>query len=126
MKLEWIHLYFSIMDKKEKELFSLSVYDIVRMIPEGRATSYGAIAKAVGYPKLSRMVGKIMSECNSKETLIPAHRVVNNQGVLSAKNAFGSQGEMQRLLENEGVTVINDRIRNWSTVFWDPLDEVHL
>lgn len=114
------------MDKKEKELFSLSVCDIVRMIPEGQATSYGAIAKAVGYPKFSRMVGKIMSECNLKETLIPAHRVVNSQGVLSAKDAFGSPGEMQRLLENEGVTVINDRIRNWSTVFWDPLDEVHL
>lgn len=98
------------------------VYDIVRYIPRGRATSYGAIAKAAGYPNMSRMVGKIMAGCSEKN--IPAHRVVNSQGVLSGKDAFGSAGEMQKLLEAEGIIVKNDRIVNWKTVFWNPLKEI--
>lgn len=105
----------------EKESFRQAVYDIVRCIPVGRATSYGAIAKAVGYSNLSRMVGRVMSLCDSESTGIPAHRVVNNQGVLSAKSAFGEGNQMQQLLEAEGITVVNDRIRNWKTVFWDPM-----
>jgi methylated-DNA-protein-cysteine methyltransferase-like protein len=112
--------------KVEKESFKQAIYEIVKTIPKGRATSYGAIAKAVGYPHLSRMVGKVMGECDSRNSGIPAHRVVNSQGILSAKDAFGTSGEMQQLLESEGVTVVNDRIRNWKTVFWDPLKEICL
>ena len=101
-----------------------AVYDIVTLIPYGRATSYGAIAKAVGYPNWSRKVGKIMSECNSFETGIPAHRVVNSQGILTAGEAFGPNGEMKKLLEGEGISVVNNRIKNWKQVFWDPILEL--
>lgn len=101
-----------------------AVYEIVQMIPRGRATTYGAIARAVGYPLHSRMVGRIMSACESKKNGIPAHRVVNSRGELSGKEAFGHSGEMQRLLESEGISVENGRIANWRHVFWDPLREI--
>lgn len=114
------------MSKLDKKDFAEGVYAIVRCIPYGRATSYGAVARAMGYPNLSRMVGRVMSECSSELSGIPAHRVVNSQGVLSAMDAFGSAGEMQKLLEAEGVTVNNGRISNWRTVFWDPMKEIQL
>lgn len=114
------------MDSKEREILKKAVYQIVKIIPCGRATSYGAIAKAAGYPHLSRLVGKIMSEDNTGDSPIPAHRVANSQGILSGKEAFGSKGEMQKLLESEGITVTGNRIKNWKKVFWDPLDEIQL
>jgi methylated-DNA-protein-cysteine methyltransferase-like protein len=107
----------------EKESLKQSIYEIVCLIPCGRATSYSAIAKAVGYPNFSRLVGKIMSQCPS-DANIPAHRVVNSQGYLSAKDAFGAPGQMQKRLELEGIVVVNDRIRNWKHVFWNPLTEI--
>lgn len=110
------------MDADEKNALRDAVYDIVRLVPAGRATSYGAVARAAGYPALSRMVGRIMA--GASETGVPAHRVVNNQGVLSGRAAFGEPGRMQRLLEAEGVAVENNRIRNWRRVFWNPLDEI--
>ena len=109
-----------------KEAFILAVYDVVKTIPYGRATSYGAIAKAIGYPNMSRMVGRVMSECNSAETNIPAHRVVNSQGILSGKEAFGNAGEMQQMLELEGITIINNKIQKWKSVFWNPIEEIKL
>lgn len=108
----------------DKEQLRLAVYEIVKLIPPGRATSYGAIAKATGFPNLSRMVGRIMSQCNSDVNHIPAHRVVNSSGILSAKEAFGTSGEMQQLLESEGIIVVNDKIQNWKKVFWNPLKEL--
>ena len=114
---------FETMDKSEIKALTLAVYDIVKMIPYGRATSYGAIAKAIGYPNMSRLVGRIMSECNSQITGLPAHRVVNSQGILSGRKAFG-EDTMQNLLQSEGVNIINNRIQNWKTIFWDPLKEV--
>lgn len=99
-----------------------AVYEIVSRIPFGRATSYGLIAKAIGYPEHSRLVGKIMSDSSSGD--IPAHRVVNSQGILSAKSAFGYGNEMQSLLESEGIVVENDRIKNWRKVCWNPLKEL--
>lgn len=114
------------MDNIDKVAFIRAVHDVVLTIPRGRATSYGAIAKAIGYPNLSRMVGKVMSKCDSATSGIPAHRVVNSQGVLSAKEAFGNSGEMKRLLEAEGITVVNDRIRNWKSVFWNPMEEIRI
>ncbi|MDR2979150.1 MAG: MGMT family protein [Bacteroidales bacterium] len=107
----------------DKEDFITSVYEIVRLIPYGRVTSYGAIAKAVGYSSLSRMVGAVMGQCNAS---IPAHRVVNSQGKLSGKRAFGHSEEMQKLLEMEGIIVKNDMIKNWKLVFWDPQVEIEL
>lgn len=110
---------------QEKEGFVDAVYSIVKIIPRGRATSYGAIAKAIGYPNMSRLVGYVMSKCDSTRSGIPAHRVVNSQGVLSAKAAF-PDGEMQRLLQEEGIVVENDKIKNWKSIFWNPLHEINL
>jgi len=107
-----------------KEQLQQTIYEIVQLIPPGRATSYGAIAKAIGFPNLSRMVGRIMSQCDSDVNHIPAYRVVNSSGILSAKEAFGTSREMQQLLESEGIVVINDRIQNWKHVFWNPLKEL--
>lgn len=103
-----------------------AVYEIVRMIPRGRATSYGAIAKAIGYPNQSRLVGRIMSQAANESEAVPAHRVVNSQGILSAKAAFGPANQMHQLLEAEGITIINDKIQHWEKVFWNPLDEILL
>lgn len=114
------------MNSHEKETLRQAIYETVKLIPYGRATSYGAIAKACGYANLSRMVGRIMGECNSAETGIPAHRVVNSQGILSGKDAFGSSEQMQQLLEKEGITIVNNRIKNWKKVFWNPIDEIKL
>lgn len=110
--------------KSEKDIITKAIYDIVKSIPDGRATSYGAIAKAIGYPNMSRLVGRIMSECNSSETKIPAHRVVNSQGELTGSWAFGESDEMRQLLESEGITIRNNKIRNWKTIFWSPIDEI--
>lgn len=109
-----------------KERLAEAVYEIVRRIPEGRATSYGAIARAIGYPDSSRLIGKIMGECDSGTTGIPAHRVVNSQGMLSGKDAFETPTKMQEWLEAEGVVVCNGRIRHWERVFWDPMKEITL
>jgi len=108
----------------DKEDFRNAVHEIVRLIPKGRATSYGAIAKAVGYPNMSRMVGAVMSSSNSMEKEIPAHRVVNSQGYLSGSFSFETPTLMQELLESEGVVVRNNKICNWKKVFWNPLDEI--
>ena len=112
--------------KDSKDDFVQAIHQVVKTIPRGRATSYGAIAKAIGYSNMSRMVGRVMSRCNSSANDIPAHRVVNSQGELSGCAAFGSGNEMQQLLEQEGVVVCNNRIRNWKTVFWNPLNEISL
>ena len=114
------------MTEKEKKEFTEAVHEIVRMIPYGRATSYSALAKASGYPNMSRMVGRIMSNSDSVNNDIPACRVVNCQGVLSGKKAFGNSDEMEQLLEKEGVIIKNDRIQNWKQVFWNPMDEIKL
>ena len=114
------------MDNNELETIRLAVYDVVRTIPYGRATSYGAIAKAIGFSNYSRLVGHIMARCNSDENNIPAHRVVNSQGVLSGKDAFGLDNEMKKLLEAEGIAVVNDRIKDWRKVFWNPLEEINI
>ncbi|MDH6310862.1 methylated-DNA-protein-cysteine methyltransferase-like protein [Dysgonomonas sp. PFB1-18] len=108
----------------DKDAFRKAIYDIVKYIPAGRATSYGAIAKAAGYPNLSRMVGAMMGGCTEKG--VPAHRVVNSQGYLSGRFAFDTPTKMQELLEAEGVTVVNDKISNWKKVYWDPLKEIQL
>lgn len=106
----------------DKEGFRRAVYDVVRLVPVGRATSYGAIAKAIGYPNMSRMVGAVMGNCS--ENGIPAHRVVNSQGCLSGRLAFETPSSMQKMLEAEGVEVVDNKIRNWRKVYWNPLDEI--
>lgn len=112
------------MEKDEIKELTAAVYEIVALVPVGRATSYGAIARAIGRPDHSRLVGRIMGACDSDHTRIPAHRVVNSQGVLSARAAFGTPTRMQELLEAEGTVVRNHRIVNWKKVFWNPQDEL--
>jgi methylated-DNA-protein-cysteine methyltransferase-like protein len=95
------------------------VYVIARQIPEGRVTSYGAIAKALGTGRSARMVGWAMNASHNRED-IPAHRVVNRKGLLSGKHHFAGTNLMQQLLENEGVKVVNNRIIDFEKHFWRP------
>ena len=106
----------------DKEDFVGAVYQMVKTVPYGRATSYGAIARAIGYPNMSRMVGSVLGGCS--EVGVPAYRIVNSQGILSGKDAFGTPTEMQEKLEEEGIRVENNRIKDWKKVFWNPLDEI--
>ncbi len=103
----------------EKENFFENVYQVVKLIPKGKVTSYGAIAKYLGTAKSSRMVGWAMNNAHF-DTSIPAHRVVNRQGLLTGKHHFGINNEMQTLLENEGIKVENDQIIEFKNHFWDP------
>ncbi len=96
------------------------VYGIVRQIPEGRVTSYGAIARALGAGGSSRMVGYAMRAAGGIYPPVPAHRVVNRVGLLTGKRAFGSPTMMAQLLANEGVEVDDDRVVHFDRVFWDP------
>ena len=98
------------------------VYTVVRQIPYGRVTSYGAVARAIGAAKASRTVGYAMNASHSLPD-VPAHRVVNRLGLLTGKHHFGGVNAMQQLLEAEGVVVVNDQIQNFQSLFWDPLKE---
>ena len=93
---------------KHKDFFH-NVYDVVRLIPRGRATSYGAIAKYLGSPRSSRMVGWAMNAAHQFSD-VPAHRVVNRNGMLTGKMHFTSPNEMENLLEKEGIIVKDDKI----------------
>ena len=108
--------------KKGNEFFN-DVYDVVRQIPKGRATSYGAIAAYLGNKRASRMVGWAMGSSYNQEN-IPAHRVVNKQGELTARDLFKTPATMQELLEQEGIVVKDNKIQNWKKCFWDPEKEL--
>lgn len=112
------------LSEKNKDFF-VNVYDVVRLIPEGRATSYGAIAKYLGAPRSSRMVGWAMNAAHSMPD-IPAHRVVNRNGLLTGKAHFNPPESMQLRLESEGIIVLKDQIQDFKTVFWDPDKELKL
>lgn len=106
------------------KVFYEQVFEVVRLIPKGRVTSYGAIAKALGAAKSSRMVGHAMSTAGLAHPKVPAHRVVNSSGLLTGKFHFNPHGLMQELLEQEGITVVNDKVKNFKAVFWNPLEEI--
>ena len=108
-----------------KNDFFNNVYEIVRLIPRGRVTSYGAIAKYLGTGSSSRMVGWAMNNSHVQEIPVPAHRVVNRNGDLSGKAHFGGN-RMQELLESEGIQVIDDRVVDFKSIFWDPEKELSL
>lgn len=97
------------------------VYAIVREIPEGRVTSYGAIAKAIGMPKSSRMVGYAMNASHNLSD-VPAHRVVNRNGILTGRMHFETPETMQKALESEGVLVKDHEVQNVKELFWDPFE----
>lgn len=104
---------------KSNDNFFERVYEIARQIPEGRVTSYGAIAKALGAARSARMVGWAMNASHNMED-IPAHRVVNRNGVLSGKHHFEGTNLMQQLLENEGIEVADNQIVDFEKYFWLP------
>lgn len=106
------------------EGFFERVYDITRLIPFGRVTSYGAIARYLGSGQSARMVGWALNASHTGSGFIPAHRVVNRNGLLTGKHHFGNSSTMRQLLENEGIIVENDRVINFREKFWDPLQEL--
>lgn len=106
--------------------FYRDVYDVVKLIPKGRVTNYGAIARYLGSPQSSRMVGYAMNNCHSQPDYIPAHRVVNRIGMLTGKHHFQGENVMQELLENEGISIENDQIQHFKTHFWDPNTELSI
>jgi methylated-DNA-protein-cysteine methyltransferase related protein len=108
---------------KSNDFFS-RVYEITRLIPYGKVTSYGAIASYLGSGRSARMVGWALNASHSNEEFIPAHRVVNRNGLLTGKHHFGNSTTMKQLLENEGIIVEDDRIVNFRENFWDPLAEL--
>ena len=99
------------------------VYSVVRRIPSGHVTSYGAIAEYLGASKSARMVGWAMNNASKMED-IPAHRVVNRNGLLTGKHHFPGTRVMEQLLEEEGVVVTNDKIEDFQQYFWDPSKEL--
>lgn len=105
---------------KSGDKFFESVYKITRSVPFGRITTYGAIARCIGAPGASRMVGWALNNCHTSGDFVPAHRVVNRNGVLTGKHHFRHPGLMQELLENEGIEVKNDQVVDFKNRFWDP------
>jgi methylated-DNA-protein-cysteine methyltransferase related protein len=98
------------------------IYEVVKLIPVGRVTSYGAIAEYLGSKGGARFVGWAMNACHGDPS-VPAHRVVNRAGLLTGKAFFG-ENRMQKLLENEGLTIENDKIKNFAKHYWIPKDEL--
>jgi methylated-DNA-protein-cysteine methyltransferase-like protein len=106
--------------------FFEQVYQVVRLIPRGRVTSYGTIAAYLGTKGSSRMVGYAMNGAHTVYPPVPAHRVVNRQGLLTGKHHFESPSRMQELLEAEGIAVQNDQVQHFKKLFWDPALELDL
>lgn len=109
-----------------KNNFFDRVYAVTRKIPYGRATSYGAIARYLGSGMSARMVGWALNGSHHLDEYIPAHRVVNRNGQLTGKHHFSGPTIMQQMLENEGFEIVDDRIVDFETKFWDPVAELSL
>jgi methylated-DNA-protein-cysteine methyltransferase related protein len=103
--------------------FFTRVYEVVKQIPPGKVTSYGAIARCLGTTGSARMVGWAMNASHSHHEFVPAHRVVNRNGLLTGKHHFDTPGAMQELLENEGIKIRNNKVQDFEKHFWDPLKE---
>ncbi|MBL7940052.1 MAG: MGMT family protein [Flavobacteriales bacterium] len=110
---------------QERDFFA-DVMAVVRLIPKGRVTSYGAIAKCLGAARSSRIVGYCMNNAHSVEPVVPAHRVVNRNGMLTGKHHFATETRMEELLRKEGVKVRNDVVVDFAKRFWDPALELEL
>lgn len=109
----------------EKDFFD-QVYQVARLIPSGRVTSYGTIGKYLGAARSARMVGWAMNNAHIQIPPVPAHRVVNSQGLLTGKMHFENPFDMQQRLEAEGVKVKNDKVVDFKKCFWDPAIELSL
>jgi len=108
--------------KPETLNFFDKVYEVAKLVPYGRVTSYGAIATYLGAARSARMVGYAMNGSGGKD--VPAHRVVNRKGLLTGKHHFDGTNLMQQLLESEGIEVIDNQIQNLDKVYWDPSKEL--
>lgn len=106
------------------DTFFSRVYEVVRLIPHGRVTSYGAIAGYLGSRSSARMVGWAMNASHHAREYVPAHRVLNRNGQLTGKHHFGGSHMMQRLLEAEGIEVVDDQVTDFKKLFWDPQREL--
>ena len=116
----------SLNEKPKQDDFFAMVFDVVRLIPKGRVTSYGAIAKYLGAAKSSRVVGYAMNASHSQKKKVPAHRVVNRNGLLTGKHHFVNPYEMEELLRKENIKVVDDKIVDFEKLFWDPTEELAL
>jgi len=110
--------------KKKSNNFFERTYEVVRLIPHGRVSSYGAIASYLGSKGSSRMVGWAMNNSHAVVPYVPAHRVVNRNGLLTGKHHFGGSNTMRELLENEGIEVVDDKILRFNELYWDPVKEL--
>lgn len=110
--------------QKDRESIYDAIFDVVRLIPKGRVSSYGAVAAAIGAASGARMVGYAMNHCMGAKPKVPAHRVVNSKGLLTGKHHFSPPEKMQRLLEKEGIKVAGDKVQDFDKVFWDPMKEL--
>jgi len=111
-------------EKGGNEGFFDLVYEVTRLVPYGRITSYGAIARYLGTGRAARMVGWALNSSHNCPDFIPAHRVVNRNGLLTGKHHFGNSSTMKQLLENEGFTVEDDCVLDFREKFWDPSAEL--
>ena len=114
--------------KKENKEFTFfaDVYDVVRQVPKGRVTSYGAIAAYLGTKLSARMVGWAMNAAHTVKPKVPAHRVVNRNGMLTGKHHFATPTLMEELLKKEGTIVSNETVEQFNEKFWDPSIELSL
>lgn len=113
------------MEHKNDSFFQ-QVYQVARLVPFGRVTNYGAIAKYLGAAGSARMVGWAMNQAHVQAIKVPAHRVVNRKGLLTGKHHFAYPEQMKELLELEGVVVKDDQIVGFEDVFWDPTENLEL
>jgi O-6-methylguanine DNA methyltransferase len=107
--------------KKEVSSYA-QIFEIVALIPEGKVTTYGIIARLIGTGFSARVVGYALNKIDQK-IAIPAHRVVNRNGLLTGRHHFNPPEKMQEMLEREGIKVVNHQIQNFKTVLWNPLEE---
>lgn len=109
-----------------QESFFDLVYEVVKLVPPGRVTTYGAVARYLGSARSARMVGWAMNASNTHHEFIPAHRVVNRNGLLTGKSHFRDPEIMEKKLTEEGVVVKNDQVQNLKSVLWDPNIELNI
>lgn len=110
--------------KPAKENIYEIIYEIVRAVPKGRVTTYGAVATAIGVKSGARMVGYAMNSCAGLKPAVPAHRVVNRNGMLTGKHHFSPPEKMEQLLKKEGIKVKDDIVVDFEQLFWDPVKEL--
>jgi methylated-DNA-protein-cysteine methyltransferase-like protein len=110
--------------KPAKENIYEIIYEIVRAVPKGRITTYGAVAAAIGVKSGARMVGYAMNYCGGLKPAVPAHRVVNRNGMLTGKHHFSPPEKMEQLLKKEGIKVKDDVVVDFKQLFWDPVKEL--